>query len=318
MKSRIAILAEPGRFEISEVDVTPKREQVLVKVTACGLCNWELNHWKGIIGKYPRTLGHEFGGIITELGEGVDNLKEGDLVTGLGAGMRGFADYALFDKNKCFKLNNTINLQHVLGEPLKCILTVLRGASPESGDAGVILGCGPMGLWCIQGLSGNYLSSLIALDINDDRLSLAKSFGATHTINTLKTDAAEAIKDITDGHMADFVIEGTGIPALLNEGMYFLKKGRGRLVLMSSHDDAVKSGFDFRPAIERSIEIRVTHPGFSGDGLDDMRRAALLLNRGVFKMDGIITHTFKLENIQEAFKTLENKPTGYLKGIVVP
>ena len=318
MKSRRAFLVEPGRFEISEADVAPAMDEVMVKVSACGLCNWEINHWKGFLGQYPQTLGHEYGGTVVALGRGTDNFTEGDLVTGLGDDMIGFSDYAVFHKSKCFKLKKNFDPRHVLGEPLKCVVTVLRGAAPEAGDVGIMLGCGPMGLWCIQGLSGNSLSALIALDIDDEKLKLAKAFGATHVINTRTQDAVQVISEITGGHMVDFVIEGTGIPEILNKGMYYLKKGRGRLILMSSHEAAAASGFDFRPAVERSLEIRVAHPGYSMDQTEDMRRAAVFMNKGVFRMDGIVSHIFKLENIQKAFETLENKPAGYMKGVVTP
>jgi threonine dehydrogenase-like Zn-dependent dehydrogenase len=316
MRTKRAFLEEPGRFEIHEVDIKPGKNQMLLKVSACGLCNWEQNHWKGILGGPHQTLGHEWCGTIVELGESVDNFRTGDFVTGLGGEFAGFSEYMIINADACFKVDSKVNKKYALGEPLKCIITVLKGAAPEAGDSGVIVGCGPMGLWCIQALAGNYLSSLIAIDVDDTKLELARKFGATHTINPKKQDVISAITDITDGHMADFVIEGTGNPRVLNGSVPYLKRGRGRLVIMSSHEEICKE-FDFREAANRGVEIRIAHPAYSTNQLEDLRRAVDLLNKGIFKMDEIVTHEFRLDEIQKAFESLENKPSSYLKGIVV-
>jgi threonine dehydrogenase-like Zn-dependent dehydrogenase len=317
MKSRRAFLEAPGRFELKEVDVYPSKGQILVKVAACGLCNWELNHWKGQLGEYPQTLGHEVSGYVADFGEDIKGFNKGDVVTGLLDDLTGFSDYTLMSYDKCLKLKEGFNPRFGIAEPVKCVATVLRGAAPEAGDFGVVLGCGPMGLWCIQALSGNMLSASIAVDVDENRLELAKKYGATYVINSRKEDVEKVISKITDGHMADFVIEGTGIPKLLNDAMNYLRRGRGRLILMSSHESAC-SGFDFRPAISRSLEIKVAHPAYSLSESDDLRRAVSLMNIGTFKLEETISHVFKLEDINNAFKALETKPAGYIKGIVIP
>lgn len=307
-----------GKFELWEDDVTPKPDEVLIKVAVCGLCNWELNHWKGILGECPQPLGHEWSGTIVELGKDAEGFKTGDAITGLAGSLTGFSDYMAVNSKSCFKVSPDIKLEHALGEPLKCVVTVLRAAAPEEGDAGVVMGCGAMGLWCIQGLSGNLLSALIAVDVDDKKLDLAKRYGATHTVNPKKENMKAAIERITGGSMADFVIEGTGNPSVLNDSVSCLKSsGRGRLLVMSSHE-AVCREFDFREAIGRSIDIRFPHPGYSFNQVEDLRRAVLNINRGIFKMDKIITHEFSLANIQEAFETFEKKPEGYIKGVVIP
>lgn len=319
MKSRRAFLIEPGKIEIKEVDVFAQGNKVLVKVAVCGLCNWELNFWKGHLNfyGYPHTLGHEWAGTIVEVGPDVKNLKVGDNVTGFVDDLTGFSEHLAAREEMCCKLGPNVKLKYALGEPLKCILTVLRGATPEAGDHAVIQGCGPMGLWCIQALSGNLLSSLIAIDIDDAKLELAKMFGETHVINSRKEDVKKRIEEISEGHMADFVIEGTGIPALLNAAQFYLRKsGRGRLVLMSSHEEVCKE-FDFREAMTRSLQIIVAHPEYSTSMMDDLRRAVSYLDGDVFKVEEIVSHEFKFDDIQKAFETLEHKPAGYLKGIVV-
>lgn len=316
MLAKRAYLTEKGKFTIKEVDLKPKADEVLVKVAVCGLCNWELNFWKsngGMYSEYPALLGHEWSGEVIETGENVTRFKVGDKITSYEYG--GFGEYNVAKEDMCYKINPEIKYENAMGEPIKCISTVLTGTAPRVGDTGVILGCGAMGQWCIQSLSNGFLSHLIAIDIDDKKLEIAKMHGATHTINSAKEDAAERVKEITGGRMADFVIEGTGVPEVVNEAAYYLKNG-GRLTLMSSHERAPKE-FSFIPAFDRGITLVAASPSSSLDAEDDLRRASMLINNGTIKNELLISHRFELDDINTAFETLENKPRDYIKGIVV-
>jgi threonine dehydrogenase-like Zn-dependent dehydrogenase len=318
MKTRRAVLTAPRKIEIREIDLNPPAAgQLLVKIAACGLCNWEQNHWKGLLGQCPQSLGHEWGGTVVEIGTGVKGFAAGDKVSGLPDSLTGFSDYILTGAATCLKLAAHVDPAQVPGEALKCIITVLRGTAPEAGDIGVVLGCGPMGLWCIQGIGNTLPAALIAMDVSPLKLDLAKQFGATHTINPRQEDTAARIREISGGHMADFVIEGTGVPETLNAAVTCLKKGRGRLAIMSSHE-RVSEGFDWRPVQDKGLMIMSTHPRYSTNEFDDFRRAIMLVNKGTFHMDGIISHRFPLERVQEAFETCEHKPVDYIKGVVIP
>ncbi|MFC5651023.1 zinc-binding dehydrogenase [Paenibacillus solisilvae] len=316
MKSRRAYLIEPGRVELSEVQVEIAPDELLIQVEACGLCTWELNHFHGRMGQGPLSLGHEWSGRVVAAGRDTKGFEEGDLVTGLPNSLTGFSDYMAVKAASTFKVAPHIDPKHALGEPLKCVVTVLRGAAPEAGDFGVVMGAGPMGLWAIQALAGRLLSGLIAIDIDERKLALAASFGATHTINARDGGAVEAVRSITGGHMADFVIEGTGTTSVINDCIGLLKARRGRLVFMSAYKSA--GNIDMEAVITKSIEMRATHPGYSLNESDDQRRAVCLINNGVFQMNDIITHQFSLEQIQTAFESLDKRPPGYFKGIVVP
>jgi threonine dehydrogenase-like Zn-dependent dehydrogenase len=318
MKTKRAYLIEPRKFELRETEVNPVNDQVLIKIAVCGLCNSELKNWRGLGGQYPQPLGHEWAGTVVELGPDVKKLKIGDRITALLKTPNvGYSEYLAVSESNCVKVAPQVDLQDALGEPLKCVLTVVRGAAPEAADHAVVQGCGPMGLWCIQALKGNYLSSLTAIDIDEKKLELAQKYGATHLINPQQEQVEKQIAAITDGHMADFVIEGTGVPELLNPTQRYLKKGRGRLVMMSFHEKSCPE-FDFREAVARSLQIFVAHPAYSTNEMDDLRRAVSHLNKGTFEVGELVTHQFKLDEIQQAFETLEHKPAGYLKGIVTP
>lgn len=320
MKFKRAVLTKPGHMEITEVDEEPGEGQVMLKIASCGMCNWELGFWNGELNYqgYPHKLGHEFAGTVIQTGPGCKTLKAGDKVSVLDRGFGGFAQYRVTPENKCIRLAENIEPKYAMGEPQKCIITVLRAAAPEAGDYGVVQGCGPMGMWCVMALAGRLLAGLITIDVDDARLELAKKYGATHTINSKIENVPEKLKEITGGHMADFVIEGTGIPALLNSAQDYLKAGRGsRLILMSSHHDPCRD-FDFRKAIDRGTQIIAAHPPFSCDEFDDFCRAVELINNGTFDNRALVTHEFRLSEIQTAFETLAQKPEGFMKAIVVP
>ncbi|GLX71528.1 zinc-dependent alcohol dehydrogenase [Paenibacillus glycanilyticus] len=317
MFTRRAYLIEPGKLEVRETELRMQPNELLLEVLACGLCTWELNHYQGRIGEAPMSLGHEFVGRVVDKGGHVAGFEIGDVVTGLPGALDGFSDYMTVAASNCEKVAPGIKPEHALGEPLKCVVTVLRGAAPEAGDYGVVIGAGPMGLWAIQALAGNSLSALIAVDVDEEKLKLAANYGATHTVNPAAGNAIEAIRAITRGHMADFVIEGTGNTKVINDGIAMLKAGRGRLVLMSSYKSAADN-LDVVGMVERSVEIRVPHPGYSLSEQDDLRRAVQLLNKGVFRLEGIVSHQYSLNQIQQAFEALEKRPAGYLKGVVIP
>ncbi|MDD3744106.1 MAG: zinc-binding dehydrogenase [Lentimicrobiaceae bacterium] len=314
MKTRKAYLVENGHFEIRTEEIIPQREQVLVKVASCGLCNWELNHWKGRIGQNPQFLGHEAAGIVVELGENVTEFSVGDKVTGF---MGGFSEYVAVPTWNVFKLAEHINPVYGFSEPLKCVVTVITSAKARVGDVAVIVGCGAMGLWCIQALKSDAMQTIIAVDIDDKRLALAKKYGAMHCINPSKVNTSESIAKITQGRMADFVIEGTGNGNVLSECINYVKHGRGKIIAMSSYE-RLPEKFNLTACVEKGIEIIFAHPSYSKNAYEDLRRAVNLINKGVFKIEELVTHKFSLDEINSAFQTLENKPDGYIKGIIIP
>jgi D-arabinose 1-dehydrogenase-like Zn-dependent alcohol dehydrogenase len=131
-------------------------------------------------------LGHEWVGTVIETGREVKKFKPGDRVSVLS--LQRFAEYSVAEENMTFALADDIKLEDGIGEPLKCIITVVRATAPEAGDHGVVLGCGPMGLWCLQAMSGHLTASLTAVDVDENKLKIARKFGAAHTINPKNED----------------------------------------------------------------------------------------------------------------------------------
>jgi threonine dehydrogenase-like Zn-dependent dehydrogenase len=314
MKTRQAVLVEPGKFEIQETDVAPGPGDVLVKTEGSGLCTYELNHWAGRLGTPPMALGHEGYGTVVEIGEGVSSaIQMGDRVTGLAG--KCFSDYFTLPECHLMPINKDVDQKHIPGEPLYCVHNVVRAAHPEIGDCVAVVGCGPMGLWAIQALAYPSLQALIAVDIDDTKLELAKKFGATHTVNPKNSDPEQVIEEITNGKMIDVAVEGTGGPGTA-VCIKILRPRNPRLVIMSSFKGPQE--IDMVMMCGKAIDMVCAHPGIQKDREDGCRRTATLINNGVFKTDDLISHQFRLEDIMTAFETLENRVEGYMKGIVVP
>lgn len=322
MRTKYAVLTAPWHVELREKDVQIGDDEVLIKVACCGLCNWEIGFFKGTLnaepfGGYPMTLGHEYCGTVVETGKAVTTLKVGDKVSPMPTGLGAFAEYYAAPAYACLKLDDGADMENGISEPLRGIVVTVKAAKPEAGDYGVVLGCGPMGLWCTQLLAGNLLAGLIVVDRNDAKLKLAEKYGATHCINPEKTDAFEEIRRITNGRMADFVIEGTGNPKMLYEAARYAKDGRGRIAVMSYYSSPVKD-LDYSIFSDKGLILTNPHNRYSEDLLEDTRRAVELLNRGSFKVKELITHRYRLEDIQTAMEEFARREKPFMKAIVVP
>jgi len=326
MEIKYAELIAPQKFAIRYGELKTGDNEVMMKIAACGLCKWEIeNHYEGKLGTFPQRLGHEPVGAIVEVGKNVKGWKIGERVTGLLPGLlkpesemslEGFATYATANPHWLVKVPDNIELEYALGEPLKCISTIARAANHQFGDYVFLIGCGAMGLLVLATLKGNTAAEVIAVDLLPERLKLAEEMGATITLNSKECDVDKEIQRITKGHGIDVAIEATGNPKALQIASRVLGSRRPKLVIAGYHGSSTTC--DMNAWCRRGVEIHVPHPNYSLDELEDMRRAIRALSKGIFPMEKIITHRFKLDEIQTAFETATSKPKEYIKGIVTP
>lgn len=314
--SRYAELVEPGKLVVKEEQLQPNDDQLLVRITHCGICQYDGVYYKGIIGQTPMSLGHEPVGVIEAVGKNVKGFQPGERVTGLFAYLRAFATYGLAEPHQLLKVPDHVPSEQALAEPLKCIGTILRAAPPEFGDHVLVMGAGFMGLLVIAGLVGRSVASLIAADIREDRLTLAKEIGATHTVNAKDPDFLARVKEITGGHGTDVVFELTSSAEPVELAVKTMRRTRGRYVLAGWHGQP--GTYTLRNWTTLGAIILPAHPSFSLDQMEDMRRAMDGLARGVFPMDKLITHRFPLDDIQHGFEIAMTGADGYIKGVIIP
>jgi threonine dehydrogenase-like Zn-dependent dehydrogenase len=319
VRNRYAELVRPGKFVLKEEWLEITDDQVLVRVHICGVCKYDLAYYRGILGTCPGKLGHEPTGIVEQVGRNVTQFKPGDRVTGLYAEQlyqKGFATYAAADPHYLIRVPDEVPLEHALGEPLKCISTILRSAPCEFGDYVLLMGCGFMGLLVLAGLMGQGLGMIIAVDIEDERLAMAKELGATVTLNPQKVDLVSEVRELTAGHGTDTVFELTGNPEAVQLAAQTMRLHQARYVLGGWH--GTPQMYNLRHWTHPGAIILCPHPQFSLDPIDDLRRAMEGLARGIFPMEKLITHRYSLDDIQEAFEVADRGEAGYIKGIIVP
>ena len=316
ISSRYAELVEVGKVEIKEEKVSFNDDQVLIRITHCGLCQYDGAYFKGIIGTPPLRLGHEPVGIVEAVGRNVKDVKVGERVTGLFAHLKAFATYAVAEPHELLRVPEHIKSEHALIEPLKCIATIVRSAPPELGDHVLVMGCGFMGLLTLAGLVGKAASSLIAVDLLESRLRLARETGATHTLNGKDPDFLEKVQEITKGRGTDIVFEVTGNAIAAELAAKTLRPHRAKYALAGWY--GTREQYVLRNWTTKGAIILTPHPKYSLDPADDMRRAMDALERGVFPMEKLVTHSFPLDEVQKGFETMLSSSGGYIKGVVTP
>ncbi len=331
MKMKAAVAVSPRRIEIQEVEVpalTPT--QVLVRITSCGLCHSELGRyqgqgtmWLGEPLSYPLRLGHEPAGIVEDVGSAVEGFRPGDRVTGIGF-KKCFAEYGVIDLASkelvtgMVKVPDGIPLEYCVSEPIKCCTGIVRYSQIKFGDYAFVAGCGFMGLLVIANLASRGLGEIIACDILDSRLQLAKEMGATITLNAGKVDVAAEVTAITGGRLCDVVFEGIGNPAGVALAGRAIRTSPppGVIVLYGYH--AVPDTYDLSLWGPKAPVILSLHPEHSPDQRRDLEIAMQAIAKGLYPLEKLISHRYSLEETGKGLEALAHPPEGYIKGIVVP
>lgn len=309
MKATCAYLTAARRIELRECELQPREDQVLVRIHACGICRGDLNEFL-LDRSTPSTFGHEPVGQVVAVGPFVRNLVEGDWVTGGIAGA--FATHGLGCQNKLFRIPPELGEYGALVEPIKCVTTTVRAASPDYGDTVVVVGCGFMGLAAIATLANGWQRRLIAVETDTARQALAREFGATHIVNPTDGEAVARVREIADGKGAHVVIDFAGRQDATDLAARMLRD-RGRLIAAAGflpRDNKLELYL-------KGLTIHATPPMFSPDEADDWRRTVEEMANKRYPLPRLLTHRHSLSDIQKAFETaLEGSRTGYLKGII--
>ncbi len=237
MKAGVLHAREDLRYEEIEKP-TPKAGEVLVKVKYTGICGSDIPRVNGDASHfYPNVLGHEFSGVIEEVGEGVTKVKVGQRVAGvplvpclkcedcsdgdyslckhysfIGSRQYGsFAEYVCVPELNVVPFDDSVSFeQGALFEPATVAYHGLERVPFKAGKTVAILGGGTIGIFTMQFAKIFGAKKVVVFDIQDERLELAKEFGADATINTLKESFMEDAIALTDGVGYDYVYETAG------------------------------------------------------------------------------------------------------------
>ena len=308
--------------------------QVLVKIFYAGLCNSQLMEVIGARGKdgyLPHMLGHEGVGEIVEIGENVEKVKLGDHVVlswikGKGANVNSskyctssgkeinagavttFSEYAVISENRCVKLPVEIPLN--MGALLGCAIPTgvgifLNLLKPPLGKNIAVFGLGGIGLSAFLAARLFNPNFLIAIDIDDDKLKVAKQLGATHLINAERLDSVDEIMKITHSIGVDYAIEAAGLTKTIEQAFLSVKKKGGHCVFASHPPDGDKIQLDPHHLISGK---KIT--GTWGGECELDRDISIFSNyykQKKLPLEVLISKEYELTNINQAFHDLMNK-----------
>lgn len=209
----------------------------------------------------------------------------------------GMADYMLFPARALnYKVPADLPIEKAaLIEPLACSMHAVERALIEFGDVAVIAGAGTLGLGMVSCARLKNPGLLVVVDLNDARLELARSLGADITLNPMKVDVVEEIRNLTEGYGCDVYIEATGHPEAVNQGLHAIRKG-GNFVEFSVMKEPTTSDWTII-GDTKELNIYGAHlgPGCYPKVID-------YLHRGLLKVDGIVTHQIPLEKYEEGIQ----------------
>lgn len=312
-----AILTEPRRFTLEAMaPPEPGEGEVRLRVLGCGVCGSDMGPWKGVSGtSYPMPAGapgHEVFGTVEAVGPGVQGVRVGEPVTALST--RAYADYDLAPADSLVPLPPALAGRPVLGEPMACAVNIVRRSGVRDGDTVVLLGAGFLGALLLQLLRYERPGRVFAVSRRPLPGELADRLGIDELL-TYDDDVRGSVGAATGGRMADVVIEATGHQGPLDLGAD-LTRVRGRLVIAGYHQDGPRTvnmqlwnwrGLDVINAHERDLAV------YRSGMEEGVRRLAA----GEIDLAPLITHSFPLADINQAFRTAEERPAGFLKSLVL-
>lgn len=326
-----------GQTEIREIEkpsIGP--EEVLLKIGMVGFCGGDLNGFKGLfeLQEYPNVLGHEVGGTIEAMGSQVpDSFKLGNKVT----------VYPYLNCGKCISCrkgrrnacqdNKTMGVRRpgamtryiaihwqdlftseklslkelALVEPLTVGFHAAARGRVSSQDRVAVIGCGIVGMGAIAS-AVNRGAEVIAIDIDDSKMDIAKKIGVAHTINTSREDLHEALTRITNGDGPDVIIEAVGnattYRAAVDEVAY-----TGRVVCIGY----AKSAVEFNTGIFVRKEIEILG---SRNCTDEFPEVIAYLEAGKFPVEDVISKTVSLDDAGAALADWAANAKGITKIMV--
>jgi len=316
---KAAILTEKGFIFKDVPDPSPKENEVVIKVKSAGICGTDLAIFKGSYKiNLPRILGHEFAGVIEEVGRSVKKFKVGDRVTSeinvtcgkcfyckhgmpthclnrkaIGISRDGaFAEYVVVPAENVHRLPKNISFDEgTFIEPLAAAIQTFEMAPIKKGDTVAIYGSGKMALLILQVAKVYGAGKVIVIGRTPKKLELAKTLGADVTINVHEGDPVETVKEETEGIGADMVVEATGDPSVL-QNVVKMVRSRGTISIKSTH--GLQARLDVTEIVVRELKIQ-------GSRCGNFIKAIEMLRKGHVKVNPLISATYPLSKIEEAF-----------------
>ncbi len=323
---KAAVYYGPRDIRTEEVEMPViKDNEILIKVKACGICGSDLHMYK--LGLFSDTLvrplknggipGHEFSGEVVKVGRKVRKINEGDRVTGLfNGGMAEYIPVPVVRGVTVHVLPPEVSYEEAATlEPLANSIHAMMRANPSKGENAVIFGLGAIGLGiiqCIKALEVD-LNNIIAVDMADHRLNVAKQLGVNGTINPSVDDPFEKVKEFVGSHplmvaptirnpnvdivydCVGYVKDQPGTP-VIQHAINMVREYKGRVIVHGLFEKNVK--LDLLPMVGKQISILGSFAAFPAE----LKQALELMQSKKVDRTKIISHEFPLDQAKEAFE----------------
>ena len=333
--------------ELELVDM-PKPEpgpnEVRVRVKACGICGSDVHGWDGSTGRRipPLVMGHEAAGEVDAVGSAVKGYSEGERVTFdstvscgtcffcsqgsinlcdnrqvLGVACQefrrngAFAEYVVVPQNIMYKLPDSLPYEHAaLIEAVSIAVHAVNITPKKLGGTAVVVGTGMIGLLIVQAVKLAGYTRVIAVDLDDAKLQVARDFGATDTLNPKNADVPARVAELTSGHGADVALEAVGASGPIKTAIQSVRKG-GSVTLVGNVSPNVE--IPLQMVVSRQIRLQgsCASNGEYPECID-------LLSRGLIQVAPIISALAPLAEGAQWFQKLYQGDSKLMKVVLQP
>jgi alcohol dehydrogenase/L-iditol 2-dehydrogenase len=333
MRALVKYGRQDGEVAVREVaEPSPRPDQVLLEVKAAGVCGSDLHMWRENHSwaiKMPLILGHEFCGVVVEVGGQVSGYQAGDRVAcetaaevcgrctyclsgnynlcpnrlGYGALADGaFTRYVAARSQILHKIPDNVPFEHAaLTEPI-CVAynALVEKTVMKPGDVVVIQGPGPIGIMALQivRLRGAGTIVVLGTDVDKHRLEVAEELGAQYTVNIQREDAAALIRSLGDGFGADLVVDCTGVSRALKQSMELVRPN-GRITKIGWGPQPLDFSLD--PLVGKAVTLQ----GSFSHTYPTWERVLGLLSTGQVNLKPVIGGVYGLDEWENAFHKME-------------
>lgn len=310
---------------------------VKIRITSGGICGSDIGIWNGTnsLATYPRVIGHEFGGIVTETGSSVTTVKQGDKVAvdpviscGRCYACRigrhnvcselevlgvhrdgGFCEYVCVPESNVHKFQTDFDETMLsVAEPFTIGMEINRRGQIAPGDQVLIMGAGPIGIAAMQVAKKNK-AQVMMTDLVASRLEKAKAMGADQTVLVSEQDLEAEIAAFTNGEGIPVVVDTVCIPSSFEQAVQ-LACPAGRVVVL---------GLKNQPSRITMADITKKELTIVGSRLNCncFEEVIAGLEEGTLKPQDFVTHVFGCDEVEKAFETIREHPQDVLKAVIV-
>lgn len=331
---KAAVYHGPGDLRVEEVPVRKlKDNEVKIQVKYCGICGTDIHIFHGDGGccdvTPPLVPGHEFSGVVAEVGAGVKTVKVGDRVTGdpndmcgecyfckngmqhfcknnIGIGTTvdgGFAEYVIMREKQVYKVSDDLSfIEAAMAEPISCCLHGIDLCNIKAGDTVLVIGGGPIGMIMMQLAKNAGASKVIMSEPVEEKREQALKLGATKTIDPLHEDVEAVLAEYCEN--VNVVIECVGNVHTQADAVRFAGKGA---TIMYFGLAAPEESFPIRPDDIFKKELHITSSYINPYSFE---RAIQILESGTVELESLITNVVPLDDIADVFTKPEYRRTG--------